>query len=185
MGREIRRVPVGWEHPRSTPENKPFYMDGRWLQIKPEYLQKYQPLHDKTLADAIKEYDELKAEWEAATPEQRKEKFYDDGDATTFEEVDYTSDPRQYADYYRPEWPADAVMGYCMYETTSEGTPISPVFATKEELGDWLVTQGYSEGAIESFLRTEYAPTGAFMGGSGGRFVRDLEVLNLPKDEDE
>lgn len=31
-----------------------------------------------------------------------------------------------------------------MYETTTEGTPISPSFATKEELARWLADTGAS-----------------------------------------
>lgn len=43
-----------------------------------------------------------------------------------------------------PEWKHDPFneepvgMGYQMWETTSEGSPISPVFATPEELARWL-----------------------------------------------
>lgn len=34
--------------------------------------------------------------------------------------------------------------GWQMWETTSEGSPMSPVFATPEELADWLATSGAS-----------------------------------------
>lgn len=32
--------------------------------------------------------------------------------------------------------------GYCLYEEVSEGTPVTPVFATEEELVDYLVENG-------------------------------------------
>jgi len=45
-----------------------------------------------------------------------------------------------------------------MYEDTSEGTPISPAFATPEELARWLVDNnasafGDSTGSYEVWLR--------------------------------
>jgi hypothetical protein len=40
---------------------------------------------------------------------------------------------------YMPDWPEQQRTHYMMYEDTSEGTPISPAFATPEELARWLV----------------------------------------------
>jgi hypothetical protein len=44
---------------------------------------------------------------------------------------------------YMPTWdvPEDQ-LGWCLYETVSEGTPTTPVFATAEELIDHLATVG-------------------------------------------
>lgn len=39
---------------------------------------------------------------------------------------------------YMPDWPDAERTHYMMYETTSEGTPISPAFETPEELARWL-----------------------------------------------
>ena len=45
--------------------------------------------------------------------------------------------------YYQPEgWPEPEQRGYVVYETVSEGTPITPTFATQDELIDWLATKG-------------------------------------------
>lgn len=38
---------------------------------------------------------------------------------------------------YMPEIPEGTPYGFQLYETTSEGTPVSPVFATLEELAAW------------------------------------------------
>lgn len=43
-----------------------------------------------------------------------------------------------------PQWPENEATHYMMYEDTSEGTPISPAFATKEELARWLTDTGAS-----------------------------------------
>ena len=45
---------------------------------------------------------------------------------------------------YMPDWPAEERTHYMMYEDTSEGTPISPAFATPEELARWLADNGAS-----------------------------------------
>lgn len=45
---------------------------------------------------------------------------------------------------YMPDWPEEERTHYQMYETTSEGTPISPVFATPEELARWCADNGAS-----------------------------------------
>jgi hypothetical protein len=37
-----------------------------------------------------------------------------------------------------PDWDDPADLYYMMYETCSEGTPISPAFKTPEELARWL-----------------------------------------------
>lgn len=45
---------------------------------------------------------------------------------------------------YMPVWSAEVATHYAMYEDTSEGTPISPAFATPEELARWLADSGAS-----------------------------------------
>ena len=50
-------------------------------------------------------------------------------------------------------------LGWCMYETTSEGTPISPVCETKEALAQWLADNdapawGDKTATYEEWLRT-------------------------------
>lgn len=42
------------------------------------------------------------------------------------------------AEDYMPAWSESEATHYMMYECTSEGTPISPAFATPEELARWL-----------------------------------------------
>lgn len=45
-------------------------------------------------------------------------------------------------EYYRPRWTADEATHYQLYETVSEGTPLSPPFASKAELVEYLVERG-------------------------------------------
>ena len=101
MGREIRRVPPGWEHPKRH---------NQWGYD-------FAPLYDKS-------YEEAQAAWEEAR--------------RTFNRTDYTfeewegdaPDPS----YYRPAWDEDTRTAFQIYETVSEGTPVSPVFESEEDL---------------------------------------------------
>ena len=45
-------------------------------------------------------------------------------------------------DSYRPAWKPEEMTWYQVYETVSEGTPVTPPFATQEELIEYLVENG-------------------------------------------
>jgi hypothetical protein len=47
-------------------------------------------------------------------------------------------------EHYMPSWPESERTHFMMYEDTSEGTPISPAFATAEQLARWLADTGAS-----------------------------------------
>ncbi|MDB5236909.1 MAG: hypothetical protein JWL88_11 [Parcubacteria group bacterium] len=47
-------------------------------------------------------------------------------------------DPPEESDRHMPNWPVSERTHYQMYETTTEGKPISPVCETPEELARWL-----------------------------------------------
>ena len=53
-----------------------------------------------------------------------------------------------------------------IYEDVSEGTPVSPVFASTSEARAWLIAQGVTSEAVDEFLREGSAPS--FVIGSGG-----------------
>lgn len=86
-------------------------------------------------------------------------------------------------DDYMPDFPEGTATGWCMYETTSEGTPISPVLETPEALALWLADNGASTFAnstatYEQWLRMiqgpGWAPSAVGVGGvvmSGVEFV--------------
>jgi hypothetical protein len=119
MGREIRRVPPNWEHPKD--ENGD-----------------YKSLHDWDYETAGREWLENCIAWENGTygwlqehPEEKEETpFYWDWDGGP-------PDP----DYCRPKFEEEPTW-YQMYETVSEGSPVTPPFETKEELLEYLVEYG-------------------------------------------
>jgi hypothetical protein len=77
------------------------------------------------------------------------------------------------ANDYMPRWSPEEATHYMMYEDTSEGTPISPAFATPEELARWLADNGASSFAsqtasYEAWLRVAkggFAPSVIISGG--------------------
>jgi len=107
----------------------------------------FQPLHDATFQDAAREWKERLAAWETS-PERK-------GDMEYWE---WGGDPPD-RKYYRQAWPDGAATHFQIYETVSEGTPVSPVFATRDALANWLVTQGHSRNAADAFAKDGWAPS--------------------------
>lgn len=128
MGREVRRVPPDWEHPRS------------------DVGKELQPLYDEPFDVAAKRWKECFLAWEAGHNQSFGRPRTED---ETGEYWEYESDPPDRIDY-RPDWPEETRTHYQMYETCSEGTPISPVMETPEALARWLVDNNASAFAEET-----------------------------------
>jgi hypothetical protein len=71
---------------------------------------------------------------------------------------------QQRDDWNRTEPPKGE--GWQVWETVSEGSPVSPVFATAEELVEHLVGSGHSQAAAENFVKMGWVPS--MMTGPGG-----------------
>ncbi len=146
MGREARRVPADWQHPK---HEVPDYRTGRMVEF-------YKPLYPG------ESYAPRAAEFVA--------KLNADG---LQEAIDWCGCPDK--DDFMPDWPAEQRTHLMMYEDTSEGTPISPAFATPEELARWLADTNASafgrEGAsYEAWLRIArggWAPSMVFTPQAG------------------
>lgn len=110
MGREVRPVAIGWEHPRRP---------GTYASGEPRYV----PLHSR-------EDMRLHLEWNIDHP--------DDDEPI---EVD--------PDDYMPPIPEGDPYALALYETTTEGTPVSPPFATLEELAAWCEDGATAFGSIK------------------------------------
>jgi hypothetical protein len=117
MGREVRRVPKDWQHPKNA--------RGSFI-----------PLFEGDFARAAAEWDEGAAQWaKGLTPD------YAAGETCSYEEWNgKRPDPAG----YMPAWTDAERTHLMMYEDTSEGTPISPAFETAEELARWLADNGAS-----------------------------------------
>jgi hypothetical protein len=67
----------------------------------------------------------------------------------------------------------EACTAYQIYENVTEGTPVSPVFVTQDEMRSWLRDVGHEPDAIEAFLAQGFAPSfvvssGAVVDGIAG-----------------
>jgi hypothetical protein len=63
--------------------------------------------------------------------------------------------------------------GYQLWETVSEGSPISPVFPTVEAFEAYLIGEGYSTAAAKKFIAAEWAPS---MLISDGTIYQDINA---------
>jgi hypothetical protein len=170
MGREIRRVPAHWEHPEREERN--------WQTGQLEKF--FMPLYDESYSVAITEWIKGHESWlKGEHPDQAK---YPDETAKYEFYAQWSGNPPA-VNYYRPDWKPEEMTWYQVYETVSEGTPVTPPFETKEELIAYLVENGdsFSEGVpwtregAEKFLQTEWAPSGII---KDGKYMSGIQALD-------
>lgn len=134
MGREIRRVPANWKHPQK-------YFPNYILGVQEiDYIPMYDNDADTAFSEWLKEYDK----WIAEGHDEAIDKY---GSGEYPKNQPYTSfckwnGPPPDPESYRPKWDGGHATWYQVYETVSEGTPVTPPFETKEELIDYLVSNG-------------------------------------------
>tara|TARA_R110000824_G_scaffold205804_5_gene390747 strand:+ start:85 stop:546 length:462 start_codon:yes stop_codon:yes gene_type:complete len=129
MSREVRMVPKGWVHP--------VYVGGRPI-----------PLFDNYNSEDADDWDEERKLWDS-------KEHSDFIEGCEFSEW---AGGRPDKNDYMPIWSVEEKTHLMMYETTSEGCPISPAFETPEELAKWLADNeasafGGSKGTYEGWLR--------------------------------
>lgn len=173
MGREIRRVPPNWEHPRYTKETARMERD----------IGEHMPMYDKTYAEAASEWKEGFAAWARG---ERPD--YCTEESTKLEYWEWDGAPPERA-YYRPEWPEGSATWLQVYQTVSEGTPVTPPFATREGLVEYLMAHGdfwdqkrgrggYTRAQAEAFVKDEFAPS---MIVTGGKIYSGIESSSAPR----
>lgn len=137
MGREIRRVPIGWEHPRQECRHSPWA--GGCDEAKRNGGKCYQPVYDRDFETAATDWLKENAAWENGEDSSKAGQEAETGERVFYWEWGGSPPDRE---YYRPKWTDEECTAYQMYETVSEGTPVSPVFETPEGLIDYLVENG-------------------------------------------
>jgi hypothetical protein len=116
MSREVRKVPADWQHPMNDET-------GRYASLS----------DGSELAGAQADWDREAAAWARGEfPE------YADAESRQLSYQEWNGERPDPKDYM-PAWPPELATHFMMYETTSEGSPISPAFATPEELARWIV----------------------------------------------
>jgi hypothetical protein len=143
MGREIRRVPPNWEHPR---------------EYFPRRGEDFTPLYDRTFLSAWKEWKHERTmhRIECLIPTFmsvgrdvlkalgfKKWKFhYDKPPQYEWNDFKDYHDEKPDEGRYRPAWKRGEATWYQAYETVSEGCPVTPPFETTEELVQYLMANG-------------------------------------------
>ena len=159
MGREVRRVPPNWAHPSDD--------EGHLV-----------PMYDKHIDDAraewLAEFDRIRAgdlkEWE--------QPYYGHGAGGVCQWAASNAPPDE--DTHSRPWRDSDATWFQVWETVSEGTPVTPPFATQAELVDYLVEHGdlwqqqryargdtfmqpnppgYTREAAEAFVTAGWAPS--------------------------
>jgi hypothetical protein len=120
LGRELVTVPPNWEHPKTV---------RRWGE------EDYQPMHRSSYQDAKKEWIDGLLAWERG----ERPSYFDPSD----KDMEYLEWAGQMPDknYYVP-FKEEECTWFQVWETVSEGTPVTPPFETKEELIEYLCTKG-------------------------------------------
>ncbi len=138
MGRDVRMLPKDSQHPKGV--------DGRYI-----------PLHDskpreETMREVAEWYENQRLWALKQHPSQ----------------AEYGNAPMRFTDWeggppnpddYMPCWEPSERTHFQMYEDTTEGTPISPVCETPEQLARWLADNrassvGSSTATYEQWLAT-------------------------------
>lgn len=136
MGREIRKVPTGWHHPRNEQGH-------------------FQPLYNESFKEAAQEWTDNFINWQNGT---HKHIVEDPALKVKYPFYWQWSDGPPDEEYYRPEFDSEPTC-FQIYETVSEGTPTSPVFNTKQDMITWLISEGYGREQAENFVSSEWAPS--------------------------
>ena len=149
MGRQVRRVPKDWQHPK--------YDNGAYI-----------PLQGRCFEEDEREWIEWQEAW--------NEGIFPNGEPIPSDSSleDYYG-PRPRPEDYMPSWNDEERTHLMMYEDTSEGTPISPAFETAEELARWLADTGAnafggmtaSYGQWLAMINDGWAPSAAFTESTG------------------
>lgn len=118
MGRELRKVPCDWAHPKTDQGY-------------------YQPMFDRYYGDALSEWLDNHSQWEAGTHPDLA-----DGTTTKDEYPFYAmwhGNPPDIEYYQKRKYSEDELTHIQLYEITSEGTPLSPVFPAShfDALCEW------------------------------------------------
>ncbi len=183
MGREVRRVPDDWVHPKFPDDHYEPRQRGRYVPLYEggDYLVRATEWDDEWArwqAGSVRQYGAGEQKWRAK-----------EGDELHLRYTDWAG-ARPSPDDYMPDWPAEQRTHLMMYEDTSEGTPISPAFATPEELARWLADNGASSfgdstATYEQWLgiaRGGWAPS---MVIAGGQMMSGVEAMaSLPANPD-
>lgn len=169
--RAVDRLPRGWTH-----RFDPTITEGsRWVKRDPEPEITAEMLNEEAIrggliGDAVQAYDLIVAR---CTAEGVSDTCATCGAHGSLER--YPGQRDEAEAWERTEPPAGE--GWQLWETVSEGSPISPVFASAEELAQWMTTPASAWG-VSRPMTIEQARGFVKVGSSLGTFVQDAGGLH-------
>lgn len=189
MGREIRRVPPDWKHPTYKDVGKEY----EYRYCREGYVcvaDRFHPMFDRPFDDEMEEWYKNWSTWQQGThPDQKR---YPEDTAMSYAE--WNGGPPRPKYYRQRKWADEDATYYQMYETVSEGTPVSPVFASLQELEDWLVENGdwkpahWPQGPMSREAASAFCGTGwacSMVITAGGKTLSGAETaLAMKRGED-
>ena len=148
----------------------------------PSRIGEYRDCHDETFDDALAKWNEEYQMWKAGThPDQLNSRFANRAGDEFQEWIGGPPNPL----HYRPAFTEEATW-FQVYQTVSEGTPVSPPFATKEELVEHLVKHGDDYGSpvsrayAEQFVKDGWAIS-MVADSAGIRSNYDTVIVDRPQ----
>lgn len=166
MSREVRKVPPGWEHPKNE--------QGHHI-----------PLFDGSFNKRAAKWDEEAAQWEKGFHRSFIDGKWEPKTADmtgTF--ADWDGERPDEKDYM-PDWSDAERTHYQMYESVTEGKPISPVMETPEALARWLADNNASAGPYATatydqwlaMIKVGYS-AGSFNFDTAGKIMGGVEAIS-------
>ena len=151
MGLEARRIPLDFKHPTE-----------QFVDEHGKDRTRFIPCFENTFSEATAEYERNRTAWMAGThPDQKR---YDNTPDTY--EV-WAGEPPRRENHLPESFDRAAATGWCLYENVTEGTPVTPVFETCEQLIEHLVKKGAGAwGRMSKEAAEEVVARGA-VSGSG------------------
>ncbi|MEN5130699.1 hypothetical protein [Elizabethkingia anophelis] len=120
MGRELREVPADWEHPKRE--------NGRYI-----------PLIEGSFSQALSNWEFEEEQWKKGFVQSFGSGWKEKDDEHRGYRYEDWAGSKPEKDHYMPEWTDQEKTHIQLYESTSEGTPLSPVFAKEDfdKLCEW------------------------------------------------
>lgn len=139
MSTELRRVPADWEHPIEPDYTRYEHK----LAYTPGIGFKWRPLLDRDWASAERAWWRERISEALARAVCYLPSLLGLIEPPTCVLYPWTAEdnPRPSYETYRPRWSKRERTHFQLYEDVSEGTPITPVFATIAEMVEWCAAQ--------------------------------------------
>ncbi len=171
MGREIRMVPPNWKHPRSK-------------------RGEFQPMYDMNFTDKFEDWLDTFDRIRRGDLENYERDCYAEPGMNPLQEWLQDEGALPNPEHYRP-WRDEEATWFQVWETVSEGTPVTPPFATREELVDYLVEVGddwdrergdraYTRSEAEAFVSVGWVPSMIMVNGVLTTGIAVAEVMTAP-----